>query len=119
MRDLDAPPEMGDIENIIAYHVDAGALIPYGIDENGNGTYTIDKEEMLRINPMFYQMLAEVTQEAMYWLCLNGIVYIDHDDNEFPEWVLSDRGKERYETIEDAIYVAIETIEQYRAQNNA
>lgn len=89
---------MDHIDDEIAFLVDAGALVPHGMDGD-EPTYRFVPEILQVVSPELYKIYMEELDQSLLKLYEEGLVEVDYDENLVPRFSLTDEG---YEYIKEA-----------------
>ena len=85
-------PESNEVNEMIAYLVDEGALVPSGM-YGDDFTYSINVPVMKEIAPFIYEMFIEEFNESLLQLVEMGLVSVEYDGNLNAGFKITDAGR--------------------------
>ena len=84
---------MDPIDEDIAYLVDAGALVPHGMDGD-EPTYRFVPEILKIVSPELYEIYIDELDQTLMALYEDGIVDVEYDENLNAGFRLTDKGQD-------------------------
>lgn len=73
--------DLDPVDKEIARLVDCGAIIPYGVTEEGDFMYKFDMDKLEAECPPLYEIVMEETDKDLLNLFDKGLIEVDYDES--------------------------------------
>ena len=102
---------MDGIEFVIERALEMGAIEISGISGTGEIQYDVNPLKMQEFSPAIWDRIVDDVRDATESLVISGIAELDRNSH-IDSYILTDRGREYYTDMKDAITAALEGLDE-------